>query len=51
MIRTDVGLFLKGLVRKVAPSSLMVTLYLVNGKLAVPEALGTHISFNPLLNK
>ncbi len=51
MIRTDVGLFLKDLERKVAQSCLMVTLHLVDGKQAVPEALGMHIFLNPLLNK
>ncbi len=41
MIRTVVGLFLKDLETKVTPSGLMVTLRLVDGKQAVPVALGT----------
>ncbi len=36
MIGADVGLFLKDPQQKVAPSGLMITLRLVNGKLAVP---------------
>ncbi len=51
MIQTDVGLLLKDIETKVAPSGLMVTLRLVDGKQAVPEVLDTCIFLNPLLNK
>ncbi len=40
MIGADVGFFLKDPQLKVAPSGLMVTLCLVDGKLAVPLDLG-----------
>ncbi len=49
MIRIDVGLFLKGLERKVAPSGLVVTLGLIYEKMAIQKALGPHI-LNPLLS-
>ena len=51
MIRTDVGLLLKDIETKVTPSGLMVTLCLVDGKQAVPVALGTHIFLNPHLRE
>ncbi len=50
MIQTDVGLFLKGLERKVASSCLVVTLCLVDGKLAIREERGSHIVMNLLLS-
>ncbi len=50
MIRTDVGLFLKGLKGNVAASCLVVTLCLVDRKLAIHEERGSHISLNQLLS-
>jgi hypothetical protein len=50
MIGADVGLFLKGLERKIAPSCLVVTLGLVDGKMATKKLRGSHILLNPLLS-
>jgi hypothetical protein len=50
MIRTDVGLFLKGLEQNVAPSGLVVTLCLVDGKTAIHETRGRSIFLNSLLS-
>ncbi len=50
MFLTDFWLFLKGLEWKVAPFCPVVTLCLVDGELALQEALGTHIFSNLLLS-
>jgi hypothetical protein len=49
-IGADVGFFLKGLERKIAPSCLVVTLGLVDGKTATQEFRGNHILLNPQLS-
>jgi len=50
MIGADVGLFFKGLEQKLAPSCLVVTLGLVDGKTATQEFRGSHILYNPQLS-
>ncbi len=50
MIGADVGLFLKGPERKIAPSGMVVTLGLVDGKTAIQEVLGSNKFYNPLLS-
>ncbi len=49
MIGVDVGLFLKGIERKIAPSGMIVTLGLVDGKTAIQEVLGDKL-YNPRLS-
>ncbi len=52
MIGADVGivgLFLKGPEQKIAPSGLVVTLGLVDGKTAIQEVLGSDKLYNPWL--
>jgi hypothetical protein len=50
MIGADVGLFLKGIERNIAPSGMMVTLGLVDGQTAIQEVLGNDKCYNPLLS-
>ncbi len=50
MIRADVGLFLKSPERKIAPSGLVVTLGLVDGRTAIQEVLGSDKFYNPRLS-
>ena len=50
MIGADVGLFLKGPERKIAPSGLVVTLGLVDGKTAIKKVLGSDKFYNARLS-
>ncbi len=50
MIGAHVGLFLKGIEQKIAPSGMMVILGLVDGKTTILEVLGSDKFYNPQLS-
>ena len=50
MIGADVRLFLKGIERKIAPSCMMVTFGLDDGKTAIQEVLGSCEFYNQQLS-